>query len=279
MLVNKVRQDKVNSEGGYLNIPLNVSFSPETKKEGNVEDMLGLKNEDIINPIVDYEKIKLIPVNFCENKYNNIQALKFNLHFFIDNNWTTGTTRFDSIGFNESDIKNRVSKLKKSFIRISFYDSNDLKSQNLLYYSIIYVNSDKLYTKYIEDNSMENIVAEFQINNPITNNEVSSFEGFHVYLFKEELDKIEEKTIYMKVEFSNSSNGRTILFTQKGSTPLKTNGYTMKELLDVMFIKTTCVFDSVSRKFVYYLTNKDSVVLNCDNNKVINIDLYQAKAI
>ena len=54
------------------------------------------------------------------------------------------------LGFSNNDIKYQKSKLKKSFLRISFYDSENVGKQNLLCTSTIFLDSGKLFSKYIK---------------------------------------------------------------------------------------------------------------------------------
>lgn len=53
------------------------------------------------------------------------------------------------VGFITNDVKYQKNKLKKSFIRLSFYDSNDPGQQSLLAYSTIFIDCNKLYSKFI----------------------------------------------------------------------------------------------------------------------------------
>lgn len=65
--------------------------------------------------------------------------------------------------FTNSDIRYQKNKLSRSFIRIMFYDSMNPGNQNLLYYSTIFVDSGKLfgkYIKYIEDTPYRSVVYE-----------------------------------------------------------------------------------------------------------------------
>lgn len=67
------------------------------------------------------------------------------------------------LGFTNSDIRYQKNKLSRSFIRIMFYDSMNTGNQNLLYYSTIFVDSGKLfgkYIKYIEDTPYRSVVYE-----------------------------------------------------------------------------------------------------------------------
>lgn len=67
------------------------------------------------------------------------------------------------LGFENSDVRYQKNKLSRSFIRIMFYDSLNLGNQNLLYYSTIFVDSGKLFGKYInhiEDTPYNSVVYE-----------------------------------------------------------------------------------------------------------------------
>lgn len=67
------------------------------------------------------------------------------------------------LNFKDEDVKYRKNKLKKSFLRLSFYDSTNPANQNLLAYSTIFVDSGDLYGRYLKyggffssNNSSEN---------------------------------------------------------------------------------------------------------------------------
>lgn len=55
------------------------------------------------------------------------------------------------LGFANDDIKYQKSKLKKSFLRVSFYDSENIGNQNLLCTSTIFLDSGNLFAKYIKN--------------------------------------------------------------------------------------------------------------------------------
>lgn len=55
------------------------------------------------------------------------------------------------LGFSNNDIRYQKSKLKKSFLRISFYDSENVGNQNLLCASTIFLDSGDLFAKYIKN--------------------------------------------------------------------------------------------------------------------------------
>lgn len=315
MLTNKINISRTNIVDGYVNIPLSCNFSPETQQYDDIEKNFNLTTSDIITPTVDYEKIKAHPIgsfsysilneggNFemMEDGNNSIlefydisylnglvehtDSINFRLHFINTgetNGWDIGSTKITNVGFTEDDIKKKKSNLTNTFIRLSFYDSDNLKLQNLLYYSTIYLDVDNMYSKYINDNlSTTGLTTEFVVQNPKLSNKIKSFEGFNVYLFKGDIIKDQIKTIYMRIDFNNASNGKSILFT-KGK-PDTSDGYKMQQLYENLFYKQYCFYDKIEKKYVYYF---DGIPVTIGDStfdekvkKVVNLDLYQAKVI
>lgn len=136
------------------------------------------------------------------------------------------------LGFTEDDIRFRKTKLKKSFLRLSFYSSKDVLDRNLLFYSTIFLDSGELYSIYSniknykrELNSKTNM-AESAFDKTRTNdklrlsaklnvynkyNVTKSSEGFYLYLFPDEVEgESKARTIYMKAEFNHAGYGKTV---------------------------------------------------------------------
>lgn len=288
MLVEKFKITDLNTLDGYVSIPMSSSLSLETQQYENIETYFNLTDSDIINPIIDYEKLKVSPIYLSGDTtpyITHLDCLKFNLHFFINTTWTINTTKLSAIGFTEEDVSNKRNKLGKSFLRLSFYDSNDLKTQNLLFYSTIFVDSDDIYAQYLNTGvTFSNIPMSFSVENPKLSKKIKSFEGYNIYLFKDELSKNTKKSIYMRVDFNNASNGRSILFTRRDNI-LNNNGYTMKELYDMMFFEIVCEFNQNMNQYVWYfkdLIGKKLEISNTDDpyvRNILNIELNQAKVI
>lgn len=287
MLINKVKFQKGNIVDSYLSIPLSIKFSPEVQQYEQIENNFDLTTSDIINPIIDYEKIKLTPVK--TGLIESLDGLNFKLHFCNTgetSGWDIDSTLLTSIGFIEDDVINRRNRLIKTFLRFSFYDSKDLKTQNLLFYSTVFIDTDNIYSKYIDNGAnMSGITCEFIVENPKLSKKIKSFEGFNVYLFKDDIIKSDTKTIYMRVDFNNALNGRSTLFTS--GKPNTSSGFTISQLYDNLFFEVNCDFDEITNKYIYsfpkinvsnyndnYIDGNDILI-----KKVLNIDLYQAKVI
>jgi hypothetical protein len=152
------------------------------------------------------------------------------------------------LNFTTDEIKNQSTKIGKSFLRLSFYSTNDPNTQVLLATSTIFLDENFAYKKYI--NSKRNADLTFvdvKLNEqgvtPSSSNTISdssevysdyffnddtrlssrivvndkyntntSSEGYYIYMFKDYAKKMREETIYMKVEFNHAGIGKTMTF-------------------------------------------------------------------
>lgn len=255
----------------YINIPLDHLFYPNAEQYEELYNNYDISNLNVINPTIDYEKVKLHPV-VTGSTYNDISSLNFNLHFYINNNWTLGASLLSDVGYINDDVENKRKRLDNSFLRLSFYDSSDLNTQNLLYYSTIFIDSGKLYSDFIINNSsISGSTMEFSVENPKISTEIKSFEGFYVYLFGSDVLKNTISTIYLKVEYNSALNGKTSLFLKDYSHD-STNGFKLVDLKSNMFIPISIEYNTTLNKYIYWFNG-----YNVQN--VVTLDLYQAKVI
>lgn len=69
-----------------------------------------------------------------------------------------------NLGFTDVDILNRKKKVKQSFIRLSFYNSNNPLQTSMLFYSTIFFDVNELYSKYIKlytSNDYDAIMSDY----------------------------------------------------------------------------------------------------------------------
>ena len=223
---------------------------------------------------MDLEKDVYYPVIKDDNGFSDVYTLKFNLHFreHRGDNWLVDGNSFwngvkqeksgisidnqitgDGVSdllcfldFNNNDIRYQKNKLKKSFLRLSFYDSMNPANQNMLGYSTIFLDSGNLFSKYvryfetdgykmigydknnygiynIDNNAKKGIrvdreysfdeehrlSSQFVVKNK--NTSTASSEGFYLYLWKDN-ESVLPQDLYMKVEFNHAGYGRTIPF-------------------------------------------------------------------
>lgn len=135
------------------------------------------------------------------------------------------------LGFNDNDIFYQKNNLKKSFLRISVYDSPYKQNQKLLYYSTLFFDSNVLYKKYTNYNNYsrtkiddleiprvyeygrqipdeEKLTATFTCTSKL--DDTASSDGFYLYLFNTIVEDARCTPLYMKVEFNNAKYGKTV---------------------------------------------------------------------
>lgn len=203
------------------------------------------------------------PSNYCEdNEYYSKKITKYeqpsDLLYFLN--------------FTDDDVYEQKEKIKKSFLRLLFYDSDDPRTQNLLATSTIFFDVDKLYKHYLENTdpnthddygfiNMSNgkyseyvgvnkepfylggdgiwtydeefrIDATFKVKNMYE--EEKSCEGFYLYLFKEYSSNLHERNIYLKIQFNHAGTGKVVNFlVPTDSGHTNDDGYVEYDMLDI----------------------------------------------
>lgn len=155
------------------------------------------------------------------------------------------------LGFTDKDIKYQKNKLKKSFLRLSFYDSTNEANQNLLAYYTVFYNIGDAYARFMRYYSVENCFYATIDNETMVNkkkligirvnrepydlskniketvddfrlsaqfsikdkyNASNCSEGFYLYLWMDDDNGVIPTDIYLKVEFNHAGYGRSIPF-------------------------------------------------------------------
>ena len=173
-----------------LTIPvaIQVKNDPTLLKEDNINKyFVEAEMSRAINPIPEMEKHVYTPVVATKNgnryNYTDLIKINFNLHMreHSGDNWTVkendkwcfskfltpsyevfmpyndNSNQSDllgCLGFTNKDVKYQKNTLKKSFLRLSYYDSMNEADQHLLAYSVVYFDTAKLYSKYLYTSEM-----------------------------------------------------------------------------------------------------------------------------
>lgn len=325
-----------------LNTPVSISSSTTINfnDDNTVKLFFNEKKDSLINKIVDYEKVCFLPcykrvrtpadinTGTKSSEFTPINKIKFNL-FFRDRsdseNWNSNDTMgwnqykmrgnsFEKpkqitdgdllgyLNFTDDDVYYRKQKINKSFLRLSFYSTNDPMNNMLLFYSTIFLDTNDLYNKYIKnkysrDNEQngildivendsfgeDNLTASFEIYDK--HNKVKSSEGFYLYLFPDDIDPITGKTIYMKAEFNHAGYGKTIplIYPNNGRSLLsfkdidfptslinEENG-DISEYYRQLYIPIGLMYDDIQKEYIYYFK------MNRQNNPSLTINLFEPK--
>lgn len=173
-----------------LSVPVPISASDDVtlSHEENIREYLvHNETEKVKNGHYEMEKHIYKPVFVTsenQDTFDFVRKINFNLHFrtHSGDNWlvengdswnfitygdsyptnyysyTTRSNQSDLLayaGFDNNDVKYQKNKLKKSFLRLSFYDSDKPGNQNLLAYSTIFINTGELYSKMMSCSTAE----------------------------------------------------------------------------------------------------------------------------
>lgn len=279
-----VKKYKLNiTDGGNfknIKIPLNLDYNSAGQSEAVNTDFVKNEVENAINPIIDYEQTKYKPKLGDGTLVTN---LKYNLIFLDDDkNLLNPKTFYSDIGFSDDDLKFRKNRFKKSFLRLSFYDSDKLTNQNLV--SIVTLFS-KIYSSDLIDINIgsessvgggtpkpaSSIPVRFILDDPILKPKGNN-EGFNLYYNKSGLEKSDAipKKLYMRAEYNNASTGESSRFITTTET------LPINQLVDKMHVRYLLTRDDTG----YYYTidknykNADNIIENGDN---LEVNLYEIK--
>ena len=318
----------------YWNVPIgfvqNTDYIHLYQEERNNTLFVEKIKKSVIPPVINMERVKYAPIIRDEKEISIVCGITFNLHFRErDDNWNIVKNRnwctcnptaikdknfekSDSLyhlGFNDSDAQYQKMKLKKSFIRLSFYSSDDPLSQSLLYYSTIFLDSGYLFgqfnkkrteligegkiwspneaPKYVLSAASENS-SDIRIDSQITiHNEfdrTKSSEGFNLYLFADDCEIVDDdkdfRTIYMKVEFNHAGYGKTIPFIV-WPNKVGDDDLTIDKYFESVYIPLR--IQHINDKYYYYFDVDDKShplwpYVQCDKDaKSIIFNLFEPK--
>ena len=217
------------------------------------------------------------------------------------------------LGFTDDDVFYQKNKLKKSFLRISIYDSPYRQTQKLLYYSTLFFDTNVLYKKYtnliskyptIDDNelrvyqstginSSDKLTALFTCTPNFDNSACS--DGFYLYLFNTIVNGGQCTPLYMKVEFNNAKYGKTVplmMPTEKTGLqiiPIWSNdfpsdfevnygneGHTyidINKLYHDLYIPIFVRYNNTKNRFEWFIANNDPLIKRSN----VTLKLYEPR--
>lgn len=236
-------------ESGNLrvSVPIAEDFATNLYMEDALDAFANARAEESVNKIIDYEKMKFIPCFLDGDKTRLYETMTYNIRLrnrVLNEEWKTEDEQYwfsapenanfdqryrsdlvSALGFDDADVYYQKEKVKNTFLRLSFYNSNDRRTQQLLYSAKIYLDSGKLFGKFIKNaehydwaeeivdhrftaDTEDNMYLEFTCSNSLDTGNTS--EGFYLYMFPSNLNDNERAVIYMKAELSNSKYGYTV---------------------------------------------------------------------
>lgn len=209
-----VNQFKINlsiistgTTANYINIPINMEYQIVDNAELIERVFVDSEIQKSINPIIDYEKVRFLPIDITGvNLVNMIYAVTF-----------LSGTRYSDIGFNNDDIKFEKNSFKETFLKLSFYDTPNPLDQRLISTILLYPHlmQNDLYDNTAvfpnipgQPRPANQIFVRFTLSSPIINPRGNS-EGYYLYEYKDEVTSIAPKELFMKATFNNAKTGKS----------------------------------------------------------------------
>jgi hypothetical protein len=200
-----------------ITIPFFMDFQTIDNSELIERVFVDTEVENAINPIIDYEKVRFLPLNLLGDK---IDKIIYDIYLLDSNGEYKGF--YGDIGFTDSDIKYRKESFKKTFLNLSFYDSDNPLTQQLVNFMTLYaeLNSSDLLIGTPSNPLPANTVPgtpkpavqipiNFVVEDPLINPRGFA-EGYHLYYYKSSLNNNIPKYLYMRASFKNSKTGKNV---------------------------------------------------------------------
>ena len=188
-----------------INIPVTMEYQLVDQAELVDRVFVKTETEKAINPIIDYEKIRFLPIS---SNQINIPRITY----LVD---LSGATTYGAIGFTDEDIISQKESFKQTFLNLNFYDSDNPMTQNLLFYVTLYSQLQPTdlvplagQTQGIPGQPLpaNAITIKYQLESPAVN-PLGFSEGYFLYDYKDELNINESKYVYMRASFKNAKTG------------------------------------------------------------------------
>jgi hypothetical protein len=236
-----------------------------------------IETEKAINEIIDYEKIRFVPINSFKNQINSIT-------YTVD---LLGLTTYGSIGFDDNDIKFQKESFKQTFLNLNFYDTNNPMNQNLILNITLFSQLTEFDLVPLTGSTgiagqplpANFIKIKYVLENPLLN-PLGFSEGYFLYDYKDELNVGDSKYLYMRASFKNAKDGKsTNLMVKNTALPIDKlihqlyTRYVLTRTIDGYYFR---IDDSYQGGNI--LTNTHNVSYSNNNNDV-TINLYKINAL
>ena len=265
-----------------INIPVSLEYQLVDQSELIENVFVNVEVEKAINPILDYEKVRFLPLDL-----NNIHVDKitYNLNLLISGTTNLGAINYASVGFSDDDITYERNNFKETFLNLSFYDTDNPLTQRLI--NNITVFSEIQDTDLLPDIATQilafgqvigvpgqpkpahMIPLSFVLSNPILNPRGFS-EGYYLYDYKDEYKINGFKYLYMRASFKNAKTGKSI------NLMVDNIPYPIDQLINKLYTRYKLI--RLNTGFYYEIDNTYSTnVAYASNNATVS--LYQIQSI
>lgn len=249
-----------------ITIPINLDFQMVDQAEIIEREFVDKEVENAINPIFDYEKVRFLPINA---EGSQVEDITYKVNLLASTSFPTNTY-YGDVGYIYDDLKFRKNNFTRSFLRLSFYDTDITTDQRLVSFMTLFC---RLTIDDITSNNLPNpintIPIKFKVMDPITKPEGIS-EGYHIYNFKDEVEPNLPKELFMRATFNNAKTGKsTNLMTE--SIPLSINVLVTK-------LHTKYILTRDNDGYYYEIDPTYSNNVDVTGNSVV-VNLYEVQAL
>lgn len=238
----KIKLADLVSTDVHINIPLSSQFTPQGKDELIFDQFIPEEVEAAINPILDFEKIRIYPYNVDE------------IVISLKNNTSTPIT-YSEFGFQNDDVIFRKNRFINSFLKLDFFDSKIPTNQRRVFQIILYsqLNNDQRDGdgQLLDVNFMP---ITYRAVNPIKRY-IGNYEGFFIYWFKNLKTYPIPNKLYAYASFNNALDGNiTQLISYESS--ININQYFDVNYLEYNIMPSkTFQINTVNRRVFYPLSS------------------------
>ena len=291
MYVNRIQINFKTIASGTTATTINIPITLESQEIGQAEliqtKFVDVQVENAINPIIDYDKVRFIPID-TNNK--DLITISYNLNL-------TGSTDYKAIGFDDNDIKYEKSAFTESFLDLAFFDSDNPMTQRLIGFTTIFSklnDNDFLGTEPQQIQTYGSVIGipgqpvpahdvklHFTVKNPILK-PMGFSEGYYLYDYRDELQIGESKYLYMRASFKNAKTGKsTNLMVKNTALPVDSlihelyTRYLLKRDITGYYYQIDNTYQGNLDANGNVVTGQNNVTIT-GNNAVIN--LYQIQA-
>jgi hypothetical protein len=276
MFVKKISINRNNLSGNTFTVPITIPQKNDLGGQSDIIDseFISVEREKNINDIIDYEKVRFLP---SLNSGSIVNTIVFNLYFIPDISYNTNSSyegkgaqppstvhtisQWGGIGFTQEDIRYRRNKFKKSFLRLSFYDTDEILGQQ----GPIFIMT--LYPQIFGKEPLITDQIQFKRQSPIVIPNGFA-EGYYLYFYKDLVNLKETYNLYMKAEFLNAYDGKIRKFMMNSTILNYGNDFVKQTQLKYKLTKT-------NDNYLYSIDDSNKNVIEDITNKKITINLYE----
>ena len=287
MSVNRfeINFKKLNSSATTINIPINTGFQLVDQDDIVQTKFVEAEINKSINVILDYDKVRFKPTVINNQSVSIIDNIIYNVHFLNNTNQYNPYSYFGDIGFDNFDVKFRKKAFTNSFLRLSFYDTDVPTNQRLISFITLFPKINP--TDYSTGGSspwgtitpVNNLKIQFILGNTLIDRSLNG-EGFFIYHYKDEVTPDLPKELYMRAEFNNAKNGKTIGMMSTDDTSITIDNLivTTQGTSSTNNVFTKYILRNINNQYFYEIDTTYSTNVQVATNDYI-VDLYQITAV